>query len=113
MFGYSIRMLLKPGGCFVHGMSFDSCQLYRRHWIIKSNDNVVGDFNGEAVIGQFPLLRSGKKEFVYECCITSAASPGSIEGSYTFIPGRLADPQGSPFEVEVARFPLVLPGYIF
>ncbi|KAF5791371.1 putative ApaG domain-containing protein [Helianthus annuus] len=109
MFGYSIRMLLKPGGCFVHGMSFDSCQLYRRHWIIKSNNNVVGDFNGEAVIGQFPLLRSGKKEFVYECCITSAASPGSIEGSYTFIPDRLADPQGSPFEVEVTRFPLVLP----
>ncbi|KAJ0888775.1 putative ApaG domain-containing protein [Helianthus annuus] len=79
------------------------------HWIIKSNNNVVGDFNGEAVIGQFPLLRSGKKEFVYECCITSAASPGSIEGSYTFIPDRLADPQGSPFEVEVTRFPLVLP----
>ncbi|KAM0032909.1 putative ApaG domain-containing protein [Helianthus debilis subsp. tardiflorus] len=51
MFGYSIRMLVKPEGFFVHGMSFDSCQLYRRHWIIKSNDNLVGDFNGEAVIG--------------------------------------------------------------
>uniref|UniRef100_A0A251T2T5 Putative apaG domain-containing protein n=1 Tax=Helianthus annuus TaxID=4232 RepID=A0A251T2T5_HELAN len=61
-------------------MSFDSCQLYRRRWIIKFNDNVLGDFNGEAVIGQ--------KEFVYECCITSTASPASIEGSYMFIPGR-------------------------
>ncbi|KAF5760055.1 putative ApaG domain-containing protein [Helianthus annuus] len=59
-------------------MSFDSCQLYRRQWIIKFNDNVLGDFNGEAVIGQF----------VYECCITSTASPASIEGSYMFIPGR-------------------------
>ncbi|MFS8001790.1 putative ApaG domain-containing protein [Helianthus anomalus] len=105
MFGYSILMLLKPGGFFVHGMSVDSCQLYQRHWIIKSNDNAVGDFNGEAVIGQ--------KEFVYECCITSTTSAGAIEGSYTFIPGRLADPQGSPFEVKVARFPLVLPEYIF
>ncbi|KAF5767324.1 putative ApaG domain-containing protein [Helianthus annuus] len=80
MFGYSIRMLLKPEGFFVHGMSFDSCQLYRRHWIIKSNDNV------------FPLLRSGEKEFVYECCINFTASPGSIEGSYSFILDRLADP---------------------
>ncbi|KAM0019972.1 putative ApaG domain-containing protein [Helianthus debilis subsp. tardiflorus] len=45
----------------------EEAQLYRRHWIIKSNDNVVGDFNGEAVIGQFPLLQSMEKEFVYEC----------------------------------------------
>ncbi|KAI7757806.1 hypothetical protein M8C21_029182 [Ambrosia artemisiifolia] len=113
MFAYSIRMSLKPEGCFVHGMPFDSCQLYWRHWIIKSNDNVVDDVNGEAVIGQFPLLRPGKKEFVYQSCATLPASPGSIEGSFTFIPGRLADPKGSPFEVEVASFPLVLPDYIF
>ncbi|MFS7924852.1 putative ApaG domain, F-box-like domain superfamily, ApaG domain superfamily protein [Helianthus anomalus] len=113
MFAYSIRMSLKPEGCFVHGMSFESCQLYWRHWIIKSNDNVVDDVNGEAVIGQFPLLRPGKKEFVYESCTTCHAAPGSIEGSFTFIPGRLADPKGGPFEVEVAKFPLVLPDYIF
>ncbi|KAI3756791.1 hypothetical protein L1987_56614 [Smallanthus sonchifolius] len=113
MFAYSIRMSLKPEGCFVHGMSFDSCQLYWRHWIIKSNDNIVGDINGEAVIGQYPLLRPRQKEFVYESCTTAEASPGSIEGSFTFIPGRLVDPKGSPFEVEVARFPLLLPDYIF
>ncbi|KAL8196009.1 hypothetical protein R6Q57_025009 [Mikania cordata] len=113
MFAYSIRMSLKPEGCFVHGMNFDSCQLYWRHWIIKSNDNVVDDINGEAVIGLHPLLLPGKKEFVYESCTTSVSSPGSIEGSFTFVPGRLTDPKGSPFEVEVARFPLVLPDYIF
>ncbi|KAJ0710514.1 putative ApaG domain-containing protein [Helianthus annuus] len=28
-------------------MTFESCQLYWRHWIIKSNDNVVDDVNGE------------------------------------------------------------------
>ncbi|KAK9058984.1 hypothetical protein SSX86_021602 [Deinandra increscens subsp. villosa] len=113
MFAYSIRMSLKPEGCFVNGAPFDSCQLYWRHWIIKSNDTVVGDINGEAVIGQYPLLRPREKEFVYESCTTSAASPGSIEGSFTFIPGRLVDPKGGPFEVEVAKFPLVLPDYIF
>ncbi|CAH1412235.1 unnamed protein product [Lactuca virosa] len=69
--------------------------------------------NGEAVIGQFPLLRPGKKEFVYESCTMSASSPGSIEGSFTFVPGRLADPKGSTFDVEVAKFPLLLPEYIF
>ncbi|XP_024996046.1 F-box protein SKIP16 isoform X1 [Cynara cardunculus var. scolymus] len=113
MFAYSIRMCLKPEGCVINGMSFDSCQLYWRHWIIKANENVVEDINGEAVIGQFPLLRPGQKEFVYESCTTSACSPGSVEGSFTFLPGRLADPKGSPFEVEVARFPLLLPDYIF
>ncbi|KAK1410763.1 hypothetical protein QVD17_37302 [Tagetes erecta] len=113
MFAYSIRMSLKPEGCFVHGMCFDSCQLYWRHWIIKSNGYVVGDINGEGVIGLHPLLHPGKKECVYVSCITVAASPGSMEGSFTFISGSLVDPKGSPFEVEVARFPLVLPDYIF
>lgn len=56
MFAYSIRMSLKPEGCVVHGMSFDSCQLYWRRWITKSNDRVVGDINGEAVIGQVSFL---------------------------------------------------------
>ncbi|CAI9277818.1 unnamed protein product [Lactuca saligna] len=113
MFAYSIRMSLKPEGCFIHGMSFNSCQLYWRHWIIKANDHVVADINGEAVIGQFPLLRPGEKEFVYESCTMSASSRGSIEGSFTFVPGRLADPKGSTFDAEVAKFPLLLPEYIF
>ncbi|XP_076904065.1 F-box protein SKIP16-like [Bidens hawaiensis] len=113
MFAYSIRMSLKPEGCFVHGMKFDSCQLYWRHWIIKSGDDVVADPNGEGVIGQYPLLRPGQKEFVYESCTTCPASPGSIEGYFTFIPGSLTESKGAPFEVEVPRFPLVLPDYIF
>nr|XP_043628167.1 F-box protein SKIP16 [Erigeron canadensis] len=113
LFAYSVRLSLKPEGCVVHGMSHESCQLYRRHWIIKTNDQVVDDVDGEAVIGQYPLLCPGEKEFVYESCTTSAASPGSIEGSFTFIPGSLTHPRGDPFEVEVAKFPLVLPDYIF
>ncbi|KAI7982448.1 Kinesin-like protein KIN-14N [Camellia lanceoleosa] len=38
---------------------------------------------------------------------------GSIEGSFTFVSGRLADPKSRLFEVEVARFPLQVPYYIF
>lgn len=51
-FTYSIRMSLKPEGCIVDGMRFGSCQLYWRHWIIRENDDIVSDVNGEAVIGK-------------------------------------------------------------
>ncbi|KAF5733913.1 hypothetical protein HS088_TW16G00354 [Tripterygium wilfordii] len=112
-FTYSIRMSLLPEGCIINGMYFSSCQLLRRHWIIRANDTVVSDVNGEAVIGKFPLLRPGQKEFVYESCTPLPTSPGSVEGSFLFVPGRMADPKGGPFEVEVARFPLTLPDYIF
>jgi len=52
LFAYSIRLSLEPQGCLINGMSFNSCQLHWRHWIIRANDDVVSDFNGEAVIGQ-------------------------------------------------------------
>lgn len=52
LFGYSIRMSLSPDGCVINGMTFSSCQLYWRHWIIRANDAVVSDVNGEAVIGK-------------------------------------------------------------
>ncbi|CAK7322645.1 unnamed protein product [Dovyalis caffra] len=113
LFAYSIRMSLLPEGCIINGMHFSSCQLHLRHWVIRANDNVVSNVNAEAVIGKFPLLRPGEKEFVYESCTPLSTSTGSVEGSFTFVPGRLADPKGSPFEVEVARFPLQLPDYIF
>lgn len=112
-FAYSIRMSLLPGGCTVHGMTYNSCQLYWRRWIIRENETVKHDVNGEAVIGKYPLLLRGEKEFVYQSCSTQNCTPGSIEGSFTFVPGRLAEPKGDPFEVEVARFPLEMPDYIF
>ncbi|XP_058202308.1 F-box protein SKIP16 isoform X2 [Rhododendron vialii] len=111
-FSYSMRMSLLPEGCCIYGMSFASCQLYRRHLIFRDNDIVVNDVNGEAVIGKFPLLHPGEEEFVYESC-TPLSSSGSVEGCFTFVPGRSADPKGDPFDVELARFPLQLPDYIF
>ncbi|CAL5417049.1 unnamed protein product [Camellia sinensis] len=135
-FSYSIRMSLSPEGCIINGVSSGSCQLYWRHWIIRANDAVVSDVNGEAVIGKYPLLLPGEKEFVYESCSHLSSSSGSIEGSFTFVSGSdgvwiafrilfiihhvslsdhdlLADPKSRPFEVEVARFPLQVPDYIF
>ncbi|KAJ6866050.1 F-box protein SKIP16-like isoform X2 [Populus alba x Populus x berolinensis] len=113
LFAYSIRMSLPPEGCIINGMRFSSCQLHLRHWVIRADDTVVSNVNSEAVIGKFPLLLPGEKEFVYESCTPLRSPTGSVEGSFTFVPGRLTDPQGRPFEAEVARFPLQLPDYIF
>ncbi|WCJ41300.1 SKP1/ASK-interacting protein 16 [Euphorbia peplus] len=112
-FTYSIRMSLLPDGCFVNGMWFNSCQLQKRHWIICVNDTVVSDVGGDGVIGKYPLLRPGEKEFIYESCTPLPSAPGSVEGSFTFVPDRLAHPNGAPFEVEVGRFSLQRPDYIF
>ncbi|KAK4799958.1 hypothetical protein SAY86_025323 [Trapa natans] len=113
LFSYSIRMSLLPEGCFVNGTYFQSCQLQWRYWIIRSNDVVVDNVDGDGVIGKFPLLHAGGKEFVYESCSYQPTSRGSIEGSFDFIPGRLTRPEGSSFRVEVARVPFQLPEYIF
>ncbi|XP_027910892.1 F-box protein SKIP16 [Vigna unguiculata] len=113
LFAYSIRLSLEPQGCLINGMSFDSCQLHWRRWIIRANDDVVSDLNGEAVIGQYPLLHPGGQEFVYQSCTPLPTPSGSIEGSFTFIPGSLAYPKGDPFLATVAQFPLQLPDYIF
>ncbi|KAI4324348.1 hypothetical protein L6164_023895 [Bauhinia variegata] len=113
LFAYSIRMSLQPQGCIINGMPYSSCQLHWRHWVIRVNDVVISDANGEAVIGKFPLLRPDEEEFVYQSCTPLPTSSGSIEGYFDFVPGRLADPKGSQFQVMVARFPLDLPDYIF
>ncbi|VVA90158.1 unnamed protein product [Arabis nemorensis] len=112
-YAYSIRMSLMPEGCILNGIHHSSCQLYWRHWVIRADDAVIDNVNGEAVIGKYPLLQAGEEEFVYESCSNFPTTIGSIEGSFTFVPGSLKDPKGSQFEVNVAEFPLKLPDYIF
>uniref|UniRef100_A0A1J3FF48 F-box protein SKIP16 n=1 Tax=Noccaea caerulescens TaxID=107243 RepID=A0A1J3FF48_NOCCA len=113
-YAYSIRMSLMPEGCILKGTTHSSCQLYWRHWSIRADDAVIDTVNGEAVIGKYPLLQAGEEEeFVYESCSSFPTTSGSIEGSFTFVPGSLKDPKGSQFEVQVAEFPLKLPDYIF
>ncbi|KAF3330886.1 F-box protein SKIP16 [Carex littledalei] len=113
LFTYSIRISLLPQGCMLDGAYYSSCQLRSRHWIIRSRENIVDDVRGEAVIGNYPLLLPGMDEFVYESCTTIPAVPGSIEGSFTFVPGRLSKPEGREFEVRVDLFMLEEPHYIF
>ena len=39
-------------------------------------------FPGEAVIGQFPLLRPDGADFVYQSCTRQQGQRGSMEGSF-------------------------------
>nr|CAD1819930.1 unnamed protein product [Ananas comosus var. bracteatus] len=110
---YSIRLSLLPEGCMLDGTYFSCCQLHSRHWIIRSRDNIVANVQGEGVIGKYPLLQPNGEEFVYESCTPLPEAPGSVEGSFTFVPGRLSKPEGSFFDVKVAPFVLEKPEYIF
>lgn len=39
-------------------------------------------------MSQYPLLRIGEEEFVYESCTGLSAKKGSLDGDFTFVPGR-------------------------
>ncbi|GLJ21951.1 hypothetical protein SUGI_0411140 [Cryptomeria japonica] len=113
MFSYSVRMRLLHQEKISQKRILSSCQLSRRHWIIRANNNVIDDVAGEGVIGKYPLLQEGGDEFVYESCSYLPTSSGSIEGYFTFVPGRLSKPDGPEFTVRVAPIPLQIPQYIF
>ena len=51
LFSYSIRMALLREGCIINGLTFPSCQLHQRHWIIRASD-VVSHVDGDGVIGK-------------------------------------------------------------
>jgi len=112
-FCYSIRMCLLRQEKFSEGTVLSSCQLARRHWIIRANDTIIDDVHGEAVIGKYPYLKEGGDVFVYQSGSTLPTSSGSIEGDFTFVPGRLSKPDGPEFSVRVAPFPLEIQKYIF
>ncbi|KAF8672266.1 hypothetical protein HU200_049463 [Digitaria exilis] len=111
MYTYSIRMSV-PEACMLGSVHCSCYQLYSCHWAIRSRDMVVSDASGE-VIRQYPVLSPGEDESVYESCMSLPEGPQSVEGSFSFVPGRLSYPVGKPFEVAVAPFPLEVPEYIF
>jgi len=111
-FSYSVRMrLLNPEPGQIDGLG--TCQLSDRHWVIRANATVITEVRGRAVIGTYPLLTEGCEEFVYESCTGLSTKKGSLDGDFTFVPGRMSEPKGDPFQAVVARFPLEVPQYIY
>lgn len=113
MFAYFVRMRLLPSGNGLHANPFISCQLSKRHWIIRENGIVKDEVRGPAVIGQYPLLETGGKTFMYASCTPLGVSNGSIHGDFKFVPGSLKHPEGPEFLVRVAQFGLEVPKFIF
>lgn len=93
----------------------------------------IENVRGEGVVGFYPSLFEGRyinyegsyqggggREagegtgfFSYQSC-TSADTPGFVEGSLQFMPVGLATSLGDDlFDVQVARFPLKIPQYLY
>ena len=96
-----------------------SCQLTSRRWVMYERQRMTADFLavladgeeppsfqpvdevvGEAVVGQFPLLRAGGESFRYRSATSSA---DAMDGSFFFVENSIAQP-GAEFEVAVPRF---------
>ncbi|KAM7278581.1 hypothetical protein ACFE04_005715 [Oxalis oulophora] len=116
VFCYSIRMSLLPEGCIRNGIHFDSCQLQWMHWTVHAdNDVIVSDVNANSLTeeGHYPMLKAGEKEFIYQGGTPLASRLDFVEGSLTLYPCRFGQPEGAPFQVAIARFPIKLPDYVF
>ena len=50
--------------------------------------------------------------YVYESCNNQQERRGSMEGTFTFVPGDMASPLGAPFNAECPKFPLDVPSFI-
>ncbi|MCW1384020.1 Co2+/Mg2+ efflux protein ApaG [Novosphingobium sp. KCTC 2891] len=78
-------------------------QLLTRHWRITDGRGAVNFVDGEGVVGEQPLLRSGQAhDYVSGCPL--GTPQGSMQGHYTM---RRAD--GSLFDVAIPFFPLAAP----
>ncbi|PWA55502.1 hypothetical protein CTI12_AA424690 [Artemisia annua] len=114
VFAYKIRFSLKPERYVDYGRFSDSGVLIQLHLIIKSNENVVGEINEQAMIDKLIIRADDGVEFVCLGRMSCPTLPGSVEGSLTFIPTRMGGVRGNPIMIEVAKVPLLLPAdYIF
>jgi len=89
-----------------------SAQLKTRQWIITDRTGKKTEVKGEAVIGEYPLLRAGGEPFVYQSC-TGCDTPGTMEGGFMFVEGSIASPTGREFFADCPLFRLCDPGFIF
>lgn len=127
-FGYSIRIRM------VETIETTTCQLVSRHWQFMDGKGTIRTVDGEGVIGKQPLffMNGGKSgyvdlgpagigstytdtAFVYQ----SQSGPvmettqvdtklASVQGTFSFIPGSIAEPRGALFHVTVEKFPLAV-----
>lgn len=113
VFTYAVRMRKLADEDGSQRNMCNRCQLSSRHWIIRENGAFKNEVRGPGVIGQYPLLKTGGKPFVYASCSPLSVPNGSIGGDFTFVTGSLTRPEGPQFSVKVAEFPLEVPSFIY
>ena len=78
-------------------------QLLSRHWIIRDARGAEQEVRGEGVVGEMPLIAAGASfDYVSGCPLDSPG--GSMRGTY-----RMADEDGTTFDVEIPHFSLLSP----
>ncbi len=81
----------------------DPVQLLTRHWKITDGRGGISHVDGDGVVGEQPLLKSGgSHDYVSGCPLPTPS--GMMEGHYRFIQA-----DGSTFLVAIPRFRLVAP----
>ncbi|HEX9655947.1 MAG TPA: Co2+/Mg2+ efflux protein ApaG [Bacteroidota bacterium] len=78
----------------------EDVQLLRRHWYIEDGNNAVKEVEGEGVVGQQPLIKSGTSHEYNSFCVIETFQ-GSMEGTYL-----MRDTGGVEFSIRIPRFVL-------
>lgn len=89
-------------------------QLTRRLWIITDAGGHEERVEGEAVIGQYPILTPGGCPFSYQSQTNlPGGGPGTMSGGFYFVEGTMERPTGSEFFAKCPHFVLTRPRFMF
>lgn len=88
----------------IQNLGQETVQLLRRYWLITDSDGTQREVEGDGVIGEKPVLRTGEMHQYSSGChlITEI---GSMEGYYTMLNVQT----GKTFEVYIPKFNLIAP----
>ncbi len=88
----------------IQNLSQHTVQLMRRYWLITDSDGVRREVEGDGVIGEKPVLKTGElHQYSSGCHLGSEI--GSMEGHYTMMNTET----GELFVVYIPRFRLTAP----
>ena len=87
----------------IENVGTQAVQLLSRKWMITDGRGGRHDVQGEGVVGEQPVIEPGQSyDYVSGCPLQTPT--GSMEGSY-----HMVAEDGSTFEAEIPRFPLIGP----
>lgn len=88
----------------IENVSEYTVQLMRRHWYIIDSNGMTREVEGEGVIGQQPILKTGERH-QYVSWSHLFTEMGKMRGHYLFV--RQID--GETFKAQIPEFQLTVP----